>query len=61
MIDVHTHIFNFKYVPDGYFQKFCVRRKDAGKVTIFLDSLSPGLTAEERQKITEKNPRKFLW
>jgi predicted TIM-barrel fold metal-dependent hydrolase len=41
MIDVHTHIFNFKYVPDGYFQKFLVRRKDVWKVSIFLDNLLP--------------------
>ena len=41
MIDVHAHIFNFKYVPDGYFQKFWVKRKDVWKVSIFLDNLLP--------------------
>ena len=41
MIDVHAHIFNFKYVPDGYFQKFSVRREGVGKVSVFLDTFLP--------------------
>ncbi len=41
MIDVHCHIFNFKYVPDAYFQKFWVRRNDVGQAAIFLHNLLP--------------------
>ncbi len=41
MIDAHGHIFNFKYVPDAYFQKFWVRRNDVGQVAIFLHNLLP--------------------
>ena len=41
MIDVHAHIFNFKYVPDGYFRKYSVRREGVGKVSVFLDKFFP--------------------
>lgn len=41
MIDAHCHIFNFKYVPDAYFQKFWTRRNDVGQVAVFLHNFFP--------------------